>query len=380
MKKLFAIILGIMFAVTLTACADAQEGDYTYLSLEINPSMEMIVNSEMNVESYSYNNEAAEIVGAGLDLIGLNYENALNLYLNAAVQTGYIDIERNDNAIAICAMNSTEESNTFQLQVETKLQTYFQENKLGVVVLEQSEVMAETKALALQNNLSFGEAKLVQAYLAINEANTLQNGLDMTSDELIEAVKEHQVQYMSEYKATTEATLTPVKAKLTEQLQTKVQAHNQAVLDGTAVQPDTTGVMATYIEDYEGVKSEFVIRNQERVEYANAVMNGLVADFLVGSYIFEESSEELSYTINEESYELNDDGTYTESHSYTDIESEEVTTSDSFGTWALVDGTLVLTSSDEVVVEFTVQGMRISYVVEEDITVTLVRDLSLGNN
>ena len=102
--------------------------------------------------------------------------------------------------------------------------------KTGVVVLNQSEVLAETNAFAVQNSIGFGEAKLVQAYLALDEANTLQNGLDMTSSELIEAIGEYQVQYMSEYKGNTEATFAAVKAKLTEQLQTKIQEHNQAVM------------------------------------------------------------------------------------------------------------------------------------------------------
>lgn len=375
MKRLLTMILGIVIAISITACADQGELDYTYLSIEINPSMEMIINSEENVESYSYGNEAAEIVGSGLNLEGLNYEEALHLYLNAAVQTGYIDTERNDNAVAIYACNQENTASAFQLQVEAKLQIYFEENKLGAVVLNQGEVFAETKALALQNNISFAEAKLIQAYLATNEAYTLQNALKMNSNELIEAIGEYQVEFMTEYKAQRESNLEAVKTKLTEQLQTRLEEHTQAVLNDTATQPDTTGVIAKYVNDYEGVKSEFVIRNQERVEYVYAVMNGLVSQFLVGSYIFEDSSEELAYTVTYETYELNSDGTYTESHSWTSIETSEVTTSESSGTWALVDGTLVLTSSDEVVVEFEISGIRISYVTDDDITVTFIKDL-----
>ncbi len=95
-----------------------------------------------------------------------------------------------------------------------------------------------------------------------------------------------------------------------ETVQTKLEEHTQAVLNETVSQPDTTGVVEKYVNADEGVKSEFVICNQEQVEYAYAVMNGLVSQFLVGSYIFEDSSEELAYTVTYETYELNDDGTY----------------------------------------------------------------------
>ncbi|MCF7930962.1 MAG: hypothetical protein K9L02_05600, partial [Acholeplasmataceae bacterium] len=141
MKKLFTFALFMVMLFGIAACTSDGADDYSYVSLEINPAMEMIINKEENVVSYSLRNEAAEIVAAGLQLKDMNYEDALHLYLNAAVETGYIDTERNDNAVAIQVSKTKEEdANQFQLQVETQLNAYFGENKLGAVVLNQGEV------------------------------------------------------------------------------------------------------------------------------------------------------------------------------------------------------------------------------------------------
>ncbi|PKK96317.1 MAG: hypothetical protein CVV58_06985, partial [Tenericutes bacterium HGW-Tenericutes-3] len=173
MKKIFTFALFMVMLFSVTACMSDGADENTYLSLEINPTMEMIINKEEKVVSYSLRNEAAEIVAAGLQLKDMNYEDALKLYLNAAVETGYIDVERNDNAIAIQACNGEEDANQFQLQVETKLQNYFQENKLGAVVLNLGEVSEAVLELVDTYDISVGFAKLVDAYVAADDANTL---------------------------------------------------------------------------------------------------------------------------------------------------------------------------------------------------------------
>jgi len=372
MKKLLAITLFLLAGIGLSACAMTQAADVnTFLSIEINPSMAMIVNQEENVVSYSLNNEAAEIVAAGLDLVGMNYEEALQLYLNAAVQTGYIDTERNDNAVAIQACSANDgDASQFQLQVETQLQTYFSENKLGAVVLNQSEVNQAVQDLAEANDISFGFAKLVQAYLDADEANTLEAALEMTPTELIDALGLVQVSTMAEYKNQRELGAQAIKDELAVALQSKVEAHNQAVLAGTCEQPDSTGVKEAYLNDYEGIKAEFVTRNQERVEYASAQANGQVSEFLVGTYSYENSSEELPYIVTYQNYVLNSDGTYTESHSWTSRTSSQTVTSEDSGTWEVVGGVLVMTNANEYVQNFEISGSRIIFEDQDGIQVT----------
>jgi hypothetical protein len=372
MKKLMTFLLIVGLTISLGACASDKIEANTFLSIEINPSLDLIINGELNVVSYAYMNEAAEIVGAGLeDFVGMNYEDALNLYLNAAVMTGYIDTDRNDNAVSIQACSASDETaNEFQVQLETKLQTYFEENKLGAVVLNQGEVNEDILALVDTYDISVGFAKLVNTYANLDEANTVEVALEMTPSELIEAIGASEVTSMVQYRSQREDNAKEIKDELKNALQTKVEAHLQAVEDGTCVQPDMTGVKEAYLFDYEGVKAEFVARNQERVDYANAVMGGVVAQYLVGSYSFEKSSEELPYIVTYQNYELKNDGTYTESHSWASRESSQYVTSEDSGTWEVVDGVLILTNENNYTQQFQISSGRIVFENLDGIKVT----------
>ncbi len=360
MKKLMTLGLFMVMLIGVAACTSDNTEDLTYLSVDINPAMEMIINQEQYVVSYALNNEAAEIVAAGLNLEGMKYDEALHLYLNAAVATGYIDIERNDNAVAIQAYNGNDEdSNQFQIQVETKLQTYFQENALGAVVLYQGEVSESLQALVDQYDISLGKARLIEAYVAADEANTIEDALEMTSQEIMDALVITQDAYMLQYRNQKQSGAQEVKDELEDALRSRVEAHQALVTAGTAVQPDTTGVKQAYLDDFDGIKSQFVIRNQERVEYANACINGEINEYLVGEYDYEKSSEDLSYTVTYYTFILDTDGTYSESYSLVYTDETGTVTLDETGTWSVVEGKLVLVSSDEITQEFDIQGARI---------------------
>lgn len=362
MKKLFTFALFMVMLFGIAACTSDGADDYSYVSLEINPAMEMIINKEENVVSYSLRNEAAEIIAAGLELKDMNYEEALHLYLNAAVETGYIDTERNDNAVAIQVSKTKEEdANQFQLQVETQLNAYFGENKLGAVVLNQGEVNEAVQELVDLYDITFGFAKLVDAYVALDETHTVEEALEMTPQELIDALVGLQDAYLAQYRNQREVGAQAIKDELEVALQAKVQAHRDAVTAGTAEMPDTTGVKQAYLNNYEGLKAEFVIRNQERIEYAHAIKTGEVAQYLVGEYSYEKSSEQLPYIVTYHNFTLNSDGTYTESWSWVSRTNAQTTDGTDQGTWAVVEGILVFTNENEYSKDFEIQGARIVY-------------------
>ncbi|PKK96213.1 MAG: hypothetical protein CVV58_07540 [Tenericutes bacterium HGW-Tenericutes-3] len=165
---------------------------------------------------------------------------------------------------------------------------------------------------------------------------------------------------MLQFKNEREVEALAIQTQMKLAVQSKVQAHKDQVAAGTAVQPDTTGVKESYMNDYEGTKEEFKDQNQERVEYANAVLNGNVEQYMVGTYQFEKASGSLTETVTYHNYILNTDGTYSEAHGWTTNESEEHTSTDT-GTWSVADGILTLTNQDQEVTEFVIEGNHIVF-------------------
>jgi len=235
------------------------------VSLDINPAIEMVIDVQGYVFSVMYKNEDAEIVGAGLELVGKTYQEALQLYMNAAVETGYIDVERNDNGVALMASSlDAELDETFRLQIQTMLQTYFQENALGAVVINKAEVNEEIENLVTTYDISYGFAKLVLSYLEAYPDEVIEDVLLLEPEDLIEDLASFQIDYQAQYKSEREADALLIKNQMKMQVQTKVQEHNDAVAAGKKSQPDMTGVLEQYMTNYQAKVQEFVQANETR--------------------------------------------------------------------------------------------------------------------
>ncbi len=69
----------------------------------MNPGVEFIRDEDENIVSIQLLNEDAEIVAADLELEGLRYKVALAEFLDAAIETGYIDVDSDENVITVTA-------------------------------------------------------------------------------------------------------------------------------------------------------------------------------------------------------------------------------------------------------------------------------------
>ncbi|MFW5913475.1 MAG: anti-sigma-I factor RsgI family protein, partial [Bacillota bacterium] len=105
MKKLIGLTLAFIFALTLAACGGANDttdaDDTSYLSVDINPGVEFVLDDEGNVESVLPLNDDAETVLADLDLEGQPSDEALETFIDAAVETDYIDVDSDENVVTV---------------------------------------------------------------------------------------------------------------------------------------------------------------------------------------------------------------------------------------------------------------------------------------
>lgn len=165
MKKFLLLIALLLIGVELTACtlSDKQEySDYTYLSLEMNPAVDFVIDSEEKALTYRYRNEETEII---------------------------------------------------------------------------------------------------------------EDVILMTPKEIIDLLEIEAKASMLKYRNQTEANAQAIKNELVESLQQKVQAHKSAVENEEKTQPDISGLKQMYLNNYESIHSEYVNRNQSRLQEAKNNQN-----------------------------------------------------------------------------------------------------------
>lgn len=218
MKKFLKILALALSTIMLSTCFigcnpgddDSGEESLTYVSMRINPEIEIVVDEEGVVVAVNAINEDGETVLAELTLVGMTAEDAAEAFTDIATELGYIDVTATENALYISADCDVESiAQNLQDKMTNKVNKYFEENGIyGKVKLENFE---ELQALATEWNIDLKEAKVVVRIQALYPEMTVDEILALTFEEKLALIKDNvknngiPVQMQEEYNRLVEA-------------------------------------------------------------------------------------------------------------------------------------------------------------------------------
>lgn len=237
LKKLSSLVLGLVAVLTLAACTD-EMGTVSgyYVAVDINPSIEFIVDEDENVESFIFLNEDAAILCAELDFTGMNIDDAIELFVQTATEAGYIDPEGEDNAVLITVLGEEDEEPNME-QVRERLQkrilSHFARNYINGVVLtddfSQEDLVAEAESLGV----SPGKLKLAYAAQYSDETLLLEDLLEMPVKDLMAMVRELHAEGWAEFKE-------EKRAEYQARLQERIERYEDRLEEFKANHPELT--------------------------------------------------------------------------------------------------------------------------------------------
>ncbi|MDP4182080.1 MAG: PA14 domain-containing protein [Bacillota bacterium] len=94
----FALIIAFSFLWGIN-----NSSPYVYVSIDINPSMELGINNEDKISNVSYLNKDAENLGKNLKLKGLNIYSGLKEIIKKSKECGFMQVDKDKNIILITA-------------------------------------------------------------------------------------------------------------------------------------------------------------------------------------------------------------------------------------------------------------------------------------
>lgn len=204
MKKLFSLAVGFIAVLGLAACTEATvEADSYYVAIDINPSIEFVVDATDIVVSYNLLNEDAEILVAGIDFIGMNVDDAVELFIQMATEAGYIDVDSEDNAVLITVLGN--EENAFVERVRNRIKErvgrFFVRNYIKGEIL--SDEFTQEDLIAQADELGVTPGKLSLALLIMNteteETYVLEDLLTMPVKDLVGIIRIYHEDSIKEY-------------------------------------------------------------------------------------------------------------------------------------------------------------------------------------
>ena len=148
----------------------------TYVSFDVNPSIEFVIDENMTVTTCTPKNDKAKILLVNSNYVGKNIEEVTDSLVKKLNDTGYISIINKKNAIMVTTINEDDKSQKhIQETINNKITNYFMDNHIfGVVINGDNVVDTSLKDQADKNNISVGKMKIINSIINsfdINDVN-----------------------------------------------------------------------------------------------------------------------------------------------------------------------------------------------------------------
>ena len=158
-----------------------------HVYLDVNPSVELSVNTENKVASFTAINEDAEKILEGLNLENVDMNTALNAIIGAMYMGGYLSTDSNSILVSVEGKDDAR-TDAVLTDVSDKISKVFEGSALECEIVAQKIVIDESLSQrAKENGVSVGKMhfvdKMVEEFDEINEESA-KNLLNMTIGEL----------------------------------------------------------------------------------------------------------------------------------------------------------------------------------------------------
>lgn len=212
-KTLVSLMLALLLVLSLSSCAipaitDTQSASSSssssstneapsatnlatsYLAIDINPSIELVIENGKIVSVIACNDDA-EVLLSGEDLVGLTTDEATEKIVALAEELGFINDE--NTAVKITVTSEDDESSA---EIEKKAKDGAQRGSSRAIVNSNPRLADEREVKALQDenpelykDLTPAKLRLIKSIMEFDPEMTIEKGASMSHKELIELLK-----------------------------------------------------------------------------------------------------------------------------------------------------------------------------------------------
>ncbi|MFP4178149.1 MAG: hypothetical protein ACLFTZ_05235 [Acholeplasmataceae bacterium] len=193
--KWFTGLVIVLFAVFLIAgCrdegAELLSDEDAYVTLDINPSVELIVSPRDTVVYADPLNEDGELLLLDLALVGLPIEEAVDKIIAEAIALGFIDTEDEEIVVSVDAEAKAAEVRTEVLErIKEHVDASFRARAMiGRAITR--EYVADFLAEAESYGVTPGFLRLAKKAVLMSDELTLEEALELEHEDLIELLRE----------------------------------------------------------------------------------------------------------------------------------------------------------------------------------------------
>lgn len=174
-KGLLVLVLTFSCALGFTSCKKDEKGETSRVTVDINPSIELIVDEDQKVVSVTALNDDGAIIISGEAIVGKTVEDAVKLIVNVSTETGYLvkgEVEASPNNIKISVSGDSEYAKKLNDKLVESTKKFLEDSGIKAGV-------EKVKAMAIEDL-----RKLVVKYSTYTEEEVAE----MSEEDLIKAL------------------------------------------------------------------------------------------------------------------------------------------------------------------------------------------------
>ena len=187
-KKLVCTLLTLSLGVfALASCTGAGSGDeeLNYVSLRINPEIELLCDNSGEVVSVNAVNDDGEIVLESVDLMGMDIEEASASFAEAVDDLGYVSEDGSENTVYVGVEG--EDSSAIEEKINKNIRSYFDNNGINGKVSK--ETLDKYADKAAEWGVSNGHVKLIMRALDANPELTDADVIHLEVKDIMKLIK-----------------------------------------------------------------------------------------------------------------------------------------------------------------------------------------------
>lgn len=185
MKYSFAsFVLIVLFVFVLFNNNTGTTKPYSVIALDVNPSIVLELDEDGKVVEIIENNEDAEQILEDMDLVGVDYNVAINAIIGSMVVNGYITDTKNSVLLSIDSEN-TDTEETLMSELSTAISSLLENSSIsGSVITQNLDFEQDAEDLADELNISEAKAELILDIIALDPRMTSEELASLTINDL----------------------------------------------------------------------------------------------------------------------------------------------------------------------------------------------------
>ncbi len=166
--SLVGVIVVVVTAIVAIIFGGTDLAGLNYVKISVNPIIEFVCDGDKVISLNPMNEEAKELCAQEI-FVNNNIEEACTKFVDLCARAGYIDVEKNDNAIKIDCISGL--SHTLEVKVYNSIQNYLKENQILGMVLENDNDNSASKE-AKKEKITVDKMTLIDSLTKLDESKT----------------------------------------------------------------------------------------------------------------------------------------------------------------------------------------------------------------